>query len=142
MILFFDTSAFVKLLIRETGSPEVVGAASDAAVLAAARLLEIETRSFIGRRSVARSIDARDARVLRADLARWLAGFAVVELDDVVASSAGDVAERHALRGMDAIHLASALRLAAVSAAPVVLASYDAELRQAASREHLGLFPA
>ena len=142
MILFFDTSAFVKLLVRETGSSEVVRAARDAAILAAARLLEIEARSFIGRRSAARLIGARDARVLRVDLAEWLAGFAVVELDDVVASSAGDVAERHALRGMDAVHLASALRLAAVSTAPVVLASYDAELRSAASREHLELFPA
>lgn len=141
MILFFDTSAFVKLLIRETGSTQVVGVARDAGVLAAARLLEIESRSFIGRRSAARLIDARGARLLRDDLATWLAGFAVVELDDVVASSAGDVAERHALRGMDAVHLASALRLAAVSTAPVVLASYDSELRDAATREHLGLFP-
>ena len=142
MILFFDTSAFVKLLIRETGSTEVLGAARDAAILAAARLLEIESRSFIGRRSAARLIDASDGRALRQDLASWLAGFAVVELDDLVASTAGDVAERHALRGMDAIHLASALRIAAVSATPVVLASYDAALRDAASHEHLGLFPA
>ncbi|HEV2250349.1 MAG TPA: type II toxin-antitoxin system VapC family toxin [Candidatus Limnocylindria bacterium] len=141
MILFFDTSAFVKLLIREAGSPEVLAAARDADTLAAARLLEIESRSFIGRRLVARLIDARHARLLRADLATWLAGFAVVELDEVVASTAGDVAERHALRGMDAVHLAGALRLAAVSAAPVVLASYDSELRDAATRENLGVFP-
>ena len=141
MIVFFDTSAFVKLLIREAGSIQVIGAARDANVLAGARLLEIESRSFIGRRSAARLIDARGARLLRADLARWLAGFAVVELDEVVASTAGDVAERHALGGMDAIHLASALRLAAVSTEPVVLASYDSELRDAATRERLEVFP-
>lgn len=141
MILFFDTSAFVKLLVQETGSDDVLAAARDAAALAAARLLEIESRSFIGRGLAARLIDRRTARRLRDDLAAWLQGFAVVELDDAVAMSAGDVAERHALRGVDAIHLASAVRLATVSPMPLVVATYDSELRAAAAREHLGLFP-
>lgn len=142
MILFFDTSAFVKLLVHETGSDDVLAAAEGAVALAAARLLEIESRSFIGRGLAARLIDRRAARTLRDDLAAWLQGIAVVELDDVVAQSAGDAAERHALRGMDAIHLASALRLATVSQTPVVLATYDSELRTAAVHEHLKLFPA
>lgn len=141
MILFFDTSAFVKLLVEETGSDEVLAAAGAAVGLAAARLLEIESRSFIGRGLAARLIDSRTARTLRDDLAAWLQGLAVVELDDAVAKSAGDVADRHALRGMDAIHLASALRLATVSPMPLVLATYDSDLRAAAAREHLGLFP-
>jgi len=141
MILFFDTSAFVKLLVRETGSDAVLAAAQTAAALAAARLLEIESRSFIGRGVAARFLDRRAARRLRDDLTAWLRGVAVVALDDEIAKAAGDAAERHALRGMDAIHLASALRLAEVSALPVVLASYDEELRVAARRERLGLFP-
>jgi predicted nucleic acid-binding protein len=141
LILFFDTSAFVKLLVRETGSDDVLAAAQGAAALAAARLLEIESRSFIGRSVAARFLDRRGARRLRDDLASWLRGFAVVALDEDIATTAGDAAERHALRGMDAIHLASALRLAAASAMPVVLATYDEELRAAATRERLGLFP-
>jgi len=142
LILFFDTSAFVKLLVRETGSADVLAAAHDAAALAAARLLEIESRSFIGRSLAARLLDRRGARVLRDDLAAWLRGFAVVAFDDDLVTTACDAAERHALRGMDAIHLASALRLAEVSEMPVVLATYDEELRAAASRERLGIFPA
>lgn len=142
MILFFDTSAFVKLLVRETGSDDVLAAAEGAVAVAAARLLQIESRSFIGRRVAAGVIDRSRADRLRDDAQSWWRGFAIVELDEAVATSAGDAAERHALRGMDAIHLASALRLATLSRVPVVLATYDSELRAAAGRERLGLFPA
>jgi predicted nucleic acid-binding protein len=56
-----------------------------------------------------------------------------------VAALAGDLAERHALRANDAIHLASAL---AARVSDLVFVSWDAELRHAAAKSGLALAPA
>jgi uncharacterized protein len=60
----------------------------------------------------------------------------LLEVDDLVTRAAGVVAVRHGLRGMDAIHLASALTVAA--ARPVVV-TWDAALRPAARAEGLAV---
>ena len=61
---------------------------------------------------------------------------AALNADVHVCRSAGALAERHALRGMDAIHLASALLLA--TARPIFV-TWDAELRRAARAEGLAV---
>jgi len=59
-----------------------------------------------------------------------------VDVDEVTATAAGALAVRHGLRGMDAIHLASALLFA--RARPVVV-TWNVELRRAASAEGLAV---
>lgn len=71
--------------------------------------------------------------VLRRLTIEWQAVTAV-DVDEQTASSAGLLAVRHGLRGMDAIHLASALLF--VRAGPIVV-SWDAALRRAAAAEGL-----
>ncbi|MDQ3210067.1 MAG: type II toxin-antitoxin system VapC family toxin [Actinomycetota bacterium] len=51
----------------------------------------------------------------------------VVVLDEQLATEAGDLAQRHALRGYDAVHLATAL-----SVGQALMATWDAELAHAA----------
>jgi predicted nucleic acid-binding protein len=53
---------------------------------------------------------------------------------------AGGLAERHALRGYDAIQLAAALAVRGAGA-DLECASFDGRLNQAASRERLRLLP-
>ena len=60
----------------------------------------------------------------------------LVDVNGQVAHAAGSVAIRHGLRGMDAIHLASALIFAA--ARPVVV-TWDVDLRRAARAEGLAV---
>ena len=57
-----------------------------------------------------------------------------LNVDERAARAAGSLAVKHGLRGMDAVHLASALSFAA--AGPVVV-TWDAALRRAASAEGL-----
>lgn len=59
-----------------------------------------------------------------------------LDVDDRLTRAAGVVAVRHGLRGMDSIHLASAMAIA--HAQPVVV-SWDAELRRAARAEGLAV---
>lgn len=53
----------------------------------------------------------------------------VVTLDRDLARTAGELAERHGLRGYDAVHLAAALQ---IDAPDLVLATWDAALADAA----------
>jgi len=50
---------------------------------------------------------------------------------------AGNLAEKHALRGFDSIHLASALTLHQEVSTPVVFSCFDNKLETAAMREGL-----
>lgn len=53
----------------------------------------------------------------------------IVGLDPELAHTAGDLAETHALRGYDAVHLATAL---SIDAAGMLLATWDGDLARAA----------
>ncbi len=57
-----------------------------------------------------------------------------IDVDESIAAHAGSLAVRHGLRGMDAIHLASAILL--VEAEPVMV-TWHADLRRAAHSEGL-----
>ena len=59
-----------------------------------------------------------------------------LDVDERATRAAGSLAVKHGLRGMDAIHLASALTLAAVR--PIVV-TWDAELRRASLAEGLAV---
>jgi hypothetical protein len=61
----------------------------------------------------------------------------LVGVDDLTAHQAGELAERFALRGYDAIHLASALSLAT----DTTLVSWDNDLRRAAAASGCILAP-
>lgn len=65
-------------------------------------------------------------------------GLDVIGLDAALARIAGDLAERHALRGYDAVHLASAL---AIEDPELVMATWDRDLATAAAR-HRTVVPA
>jgi hypothetical protein len=59
-----------------------------------------------------------------------------LDVDEATSATASPLAVRHGLRGMDAIHLASAVLLA--EARPVVV-TWDADLRRAALAEGLAV---
>ncbi len=81
----------------------------------------------------------REMNMVRSRLeARW-DQFEVVELDDEISRTAGDLAEAHALRGFDSVHLASAV---ALSDETLILASWDVDLRRAAADAGLRVAPA
>ena len=50
---------------------------------------------------------------------------------------AGDLAEKHGLRGFDAIHLTSAVTLREKLVSPVIFSCYDVRLQIASLREKL-----
>jgi uncharacterized protein len=61
-----------------------------------------------------------------------------IAVDAQLARDAGELAERFALRGYDAVHLASALSVDG----PVTLVTWDGDLRSAAERNGCAIAPA
>jgi uncharacterized protein len=129
---YFDTSALVKLLINERGTDQAWETWLDAAPPISARVTFAEVRAALAaglRSGRLRRSDHEDAGQLLEVLWREVSP---VEIDQVLVELAGDLAEQHALRGYDAVHLAAAL-----TAGAEILVSSDAEQLRAAHAESL-----
>ena len=137
MILYLDTSALVKLYVREAGSAAMQSHAAKAEALATSTVAYAETRAGFARlKHTGMTTDARHQQRLRQLDRDWDALLKVEPAPDVL-RSAGDLAEIYNLRGFDAIHLASALWLKAHAAAPVDFAVFDKRLAAAADKAGL-----
>jgi predicted nucleic acid-binding protein len=130
--LYLDTSSLVKLYVEEIGSDDVRGLVEQAEVVATSIVAYAETRAALARLR-------RDGHLSPAGLAgakrtfedQWPA-FLTLDVTGSVSREAGELAERYALRGFDAVHLASFAEIAR-SAAPAEtrFSSFDDRLNKA-----------
>ena len=137
MTLYLDTSALVKLYVREHETSAVTARVGTTPLIATARVAYPEARAALARRHRERAISHRGLRSAVAALDRDFEQYVVVELVAPVARLAGELSERHALRGFDAIHLASALELRSMTNEPVAFCCFDTRLAEAAVAEGL-----
>ena len=141
MILYLDTSAWVKLYVREAGSKELRACTSKTEVMAASVVAYPEARAAFARlKAQGISTDAKHQQRLAQLNLDW-GNLLRIELVPTVVRSAGDLAEVYGLRGFDAIHLASALWLKEKTSAAFCFAAFDQRLRAAAERAGLVVVP-
>ena len=137
-IVYFDSSAFVKLIVEEDGSDLAAALWDGCDAAVSSRLAYPEVRAALaaaGRDHRLASADQRRAEVAWEEF--WAATRAV-ELTEIVTAHAGQLAARQALRGADAVHLASVL---AIGAPDTILAAWDQRLRAGAQAEGVRLAP-
>jgi uncharacterized protein len=92
----------------------------------------------VGFVEIARAVALAAGRsALRAVREEWPA-FAVIEIDQTLVEHAAELALKHELRSLDALHLAAGLVLPRED---LVLATWDARLHAAARAEGLSLLP-
>ena len=137
MNLYLDTSALVKLFVAEPGSAEVKRRCRQASVVVTSRVAYPEARAAFARRCRDGSLSPHESRRAASDLDRDFARFVVAELTGSVVHLAGELAERHALRGFDAIHLASAVEFGQMVGTPPRFLCFDDRLASAAAAERL-----
>lgn len=108
-LVYFDSSALVKLVVEETGSQLAAELWDGCDAALASRLAYPEVCA--GLAAAARSHDLDDDGLAAAETAwdEYWAAVRPVELTGTVERHAGQLARKHALRGADAVHLASAL---------------------------------
>jgi predicted nucleic acid-binding protein len=99
----------VKLIVAEEGS-DLADELWDATELKiSSQLIYPEARAALAAAARADRIDPRGLRRAVADLDSATASMLLVGVDEAFARDAGRLAEAHALRGYDAVHLATAL---------------------------------
>jgi hypothetical protein len=106
----------------------------EASSLATSTLTIVEVRSALVRATRSRCLTPRGFRAAKNTAALLAAELYLVETDHGLLDDAAEFAERHVLRAIDAVHLASAL---ALRDPEVVIATWDRELRTAATAEGL-----
>jgi len=109
LILYLDTSALVKLYAEEEGTETVELAVDEAEAVATSVVAYAEARAALARKLREDVFSPEEhSEAVEALGEDWESVYKPEVTEDLV-RAAGDLAEAHALRGFDAIHLASAL---------------------------------
>ncbi len=138
-LVYFDSSAFVKLLTEEPGSDLAAELWDGCDAAVASRLAYPEVRAALA--SAGRNHDLTEREIGAAEQVwdEYWTATRHVELTAAVEQHAGHLARSRALRGADAIHLASAL---AVGDPGLVMAVWDRRLHAGARSASLRVAPA
>lgn len=107
--LYLDTSALVKLYLVEPNRETVIAAVQEASRVTTSMVAYAEARSAFARRLRENTVSIQEHdRIVQAFNTNWIQIDRVPVSDDLT-HAAGDLAQRLALRGLDALHLASAV---------------------------------
>lgn len=139
MILFCDTSALIKLYIREDATDVMLQATQSAEVVAVCRIAWAEAMAAMARRARECVMDGPMIETVRGRLRKDWENYAIVEVTQSLVELAGDYADTFALRGYDSIQLAAAYSLYSAVGDKVQFACFDHRLQKAA--KVLGLLP-
>lgn len=139
-MLYLDSSALMKRYVAEQGTDLVLAAVRADPYVATSLMSAVEVRAALAAAARASRIpDVATYRRLVGTCHQDWARYIVIVVDAALIDSAGDLAERHALRAYDAVQLASALVAAASAATPIGFGTFDVALRRAAAAEGLPL---
>ena len=131
----------MKRYIAEADSEAIVGLWDQASLAVASQLLYAESIATFARKRRELPQSADVIAQAQADFQNDFATLTRVPLDDEIHRRVDRVLERHALRGADAVHLASAIFVYEVLQEPVTFACADGRLVEAARDEGLLVEP-
>jgi uncharacterized protein len=135
MITYFDTSAFIKLIINEIGTDEVESYWDEGGDVASCQLIVVESTAALVRARQSDRISIATYNLSISLLDNLYARLTIVNIDENLLADACDVTKTEKLRAYDAVHLASALKIGAD-----IFASADVDLCRAANRQGLNIF--
>lgn len=138
-LVYFDSSALVKLVVDEVGSDVAAVLWNSCDVALASRLAYPEVCAALAAAARNHDLTESEASAAAADWELFWASIRPVELSADVERVAGSLAATYQLRGADAVHLASALALGSTDLAVAV---WDKRLHAGAVAEGLAVAPA
>lgn len=139
-LLYLETSALVKLYVREPGSQRMLQLANapEAHRLALSAVAQVELHSAVRRRQRAGDLDTVAARQLLEQFDLHLKSLFLRQgVNDTVLDLACGLIERHPLRAYDALQLAGCLVLKTAAPETPVFVCADQDLLRAAEAEGL-----
>ncbi len=113
-VYYLDTSALVKLYVREPGTEQMIRLASPSSghTLAILGLTRVEFRAAVKQRERAGDLSHQTARALIARMAQHMQNIYLVQpVTEAVIEEAAALLDRHPLKAYDAVQLAGCLSL-------------------------------
>ena len=112
-----------------------------AATIEVSAVAYAETFAALNRKRREGTLDDETFSRVAGDFNRDWESFNRIEVTDPLNTFIEQIAAKHPLRGFDLIHLASALMLQSCLAEPILFATADRRLLDAARKENLQTFP-
>lgn len=137
-LVYFDATAFVKLLVEEPGTQLAVALWDGCDAAVSSRLAYPEVRAALTAAHRNHDLDRNGLEQAEGSWEEFWGATRPVELTPAVGHHAGELARQHGLRGADAVHLASAL---AMSDQSLIVAAWDRRLQDGALASHLAVAP-
>lgn len=133
MILFFDTSALLKLFVREQHSEAICEAANTTSLIVVSQLTWVEMCAALGLKQRTRQIDAPQAIQALQELRDEWDRYSKLAVDQTLISTAGELALTFGLRAYDSLQLASAQRAHSQAGNTLAFVCFDKQLNAAAT---------
>ena len=137
MVVYLDTSSLVKLYVEEDESSQVDALVESSEFIATSLVAYAEARAAFARRFREKAFTQDEHDRIKKFFDKDWSSYLVLSVTEIMIRLAGDLAEKHALRGFDSIHLASALILRQELSSPIVFSCFDDRLQKASKRENL-----
>ena len=138
-IVYFDSSALVKLVLDEPGSDLAAELWNGCDAALSSRLAYPEVRAALAAAGRSHVLTESEALEAAAEWDRFWASMRPVELTADVEQKSGELASLHRLRGADAVHLASA---GALAPGDLIVAVWDRRLHAGVVAVGLSVAPA
>jgi predicted nucleic acid-binding protein len=135
LIGYLDTSSLVKLYVEEDGSLLVRDFVERSELVATSVVAYAEARAALARQRREGGLTTAGYDRARSDFERDWPAYLTIAVSEPVYRSAGDLAEKHHLRGFDSLHLASYLSLFGDAARQIRFSASDGALNRAAQEE-------
>ncbi|MDP2752531.1 MAG: type II toxin-antitoxin system VapC family toxin [Rhodocyclaceae bacterium] len=130
--MYCDTSALVKLYVKEDSSEAMQALAESASMIAVCRITWAEVMAALTRRLRESPANAEVIEAIRECIRVDWSRYAIIEITQPLVELAGDFADTFALRGYDSIQLAAARILQEASDDVLHFACFDTRLQRAA----------
>ncbi len=137
MIVYLDTSSLVKLYVEEDGSSKVAALVRSSEVTSTSLVAYAEARAAFACRFREKAFTPAEHDRIKSFFDKDWSSYLILSVTGDMIRLAGDLAEKHALRGFDSIHLASALTLLQELSTSIVFSCFDDNLQKASECEGL-----
>ncbi len=141
LIIYLDTSAFLKRYIQEAGSEGVRRLLGEVDEVGTGVITKVEAASAVARLVFSGAITQEEGEKVWDEFSEDWEILTHLHVTAQGIERAASLARRHALRGYGAVHLASAMVWQERLNLPVTLATFDRELWLAGRRSGLEMWP-
>ena len=141
MICYLDTSALVKLYIKEEGSDKVKALVDHSDIVSTSVVAYAEARAVYKRISDEGMLKREEYSRLVANFKQDWPNFLAIRVSEAVITSVDMLVDLYSIRGFDLLHLASTVTLSNKINSEIVVGCWDKRLWQAYHDEGFTLLP-